>query len=60
MNKFIKDQLRKSRFAINTYRKIKNAIVYPLRFTSFGVLQLQNMPLKDLLNPKKTSLMKAV
>lgn len=60
MMKFIKDQLRKSRFAINTYRKIKNSLVFPLRFTSFGVLQLQNMPLKDLLNPKKTSLMKVV
>ncbi len=60
MDNVLKAKLRQYPFAINLYRKIKNAIVHPLKYTSFGVLQLKNVPLKDLLNPKKTSLMKIV
>lgn len=60
MDNALKAKLRQHPIAIKTYRKMKTALIYPLRFTSFGVLQLKNFPLKDLLNPKKTSLLKIV
>jgi len=60
MDNKIKALLRKSKFFIHFYRLLKNVLVYPLRFTSFRVLQLSNFPLKDLFNPQKTSLLKIV
>lgn len=56
----VKAALRKSSFAIQVYRAIKNAVIYPLKFTSLKTLQLENMPLKDLFQPEKTGLLKAV
>ena len=38
----------------------KDAAVWPLKFTSLRTLQLRNMPLKDLFNQKKLSLLKVV
>lgn len=56
----VKTVLRKSPLAISVYRTIKNTMVYPLRFTSLKTLQVKNMPLTDLFNPKKTGLLKQV
>lgn len=52
--------LRKSPFIISVYRTIKNAVVYPLKFTSLKTLQVENLPLKDLFNPEKIGLLKVV
>lgn len=56
----IKNYLRKSWLAIRLYRTVKNAVVFPLRFTPLRTLQLKNMPLTDLLRPWKLRLMIAV
>jgi len=56
----VKAVLRKSPLTIAAYRAIKNATVYPLRFTSLRTLQLENLPLKDLLHPEKVGLLKIV
>ena len=56
----IKAGLRKSMFAKWLFKKVKLVITFPLRFTSLRTLQLTNFPLKDLFNPKKTSLLKVV
>ncbi len=52
--------LRKSPLAIALYRAVKNATVYPLRYTSLRTLQLENFPLKDIFHPQKTDLLKIV
>lgn len=54
----LKQAARKSSFVKKLYRALKTAIVYPLKFTSLRTLQLANFPLKDLLNPAKTSILK--
>ncbi len=53
-----KKALRKHPLVIRLYRAYKNAIIYPLRFTSLRTLQLKNFPFKDLFNPEKTGLLK--
>jgi len=60
MDNKLKQILRKNRVIIWIYRLFKTIAVFPLKFTSFKVLQLSNFPLKDLFNPKKTSLLKTV
>lgn len=60
MDNILKQTLRKSHFIISTYRFLKTAAVYPLRFTYLGKLQLSNFPLKDVFNPQKTKLLSVV
>lgn len=60
MDNYLKKLLRKNRLIIRIYRIFKNTIVYPLKFTSLNTLQLSNFPLRDLFNPKKTSILKVV
>lgn len=56
--KSLKAYLRQNSLAKALFKQFKLILVFPLRFTSLKTLQLSNFPLKDLFNPKKTSLLK--
>ncbi|TAK04863.1 hypothetical protein EPO33_02600 [Patescibacteria group bacterium] len=56
----VKSRLRRSWAAIGLYRALKNAAVFPLRFTPLRTLQLKNMPLADLAKPWKIDLLRKV
>lgn len=60
MDNAVKRFLRKSPLVIKVYQSWKKMMVYPLRFTSFRVMNLRNVPLKDFFNKKKISLLKTV
>lgn len=56
----LKSKMQESRTCVATYRVLKNALVYPLQFTSFKTLQPHKVPLRDFFDRKKTWLIAAV
>lgn len=60
MLKKIKSGLRRNKMAVKAYSGLRKILYYPLRFTSYGVLQLEKAPFSDLFDFKKLDLFKTV
>ncbi|MAZ41041.1 hypothetical protein CL654_02900 [bacterium] len=56
----MKKILRRNKFIVWAYYYVKKVIVFPLRFTSLAPIANTTFPLKDLFNPKKTSIFKVI
>lgn len=58
--KTLRKKLRRSPVARTFYRGFRDILIFPLRFTKLRTIQLKNFVLKDIFNPKKTSLLATV